>query len=108
MTTELPKYSIGTQGFNTKKEILAYAQECVGPRDHKYQITGEKRDWLFALIQHHPDYKFKTQGRPLEELELWVDWCQDAAYPSWGLMLYHSPSGLRLDDVSFRTAINAI
>ena len=102
------KYTIHDQQFKTKAAIKKYCSDIVGTRDHKYQLSEEASAFFFALLKHHPDWKVKTQRRSDDELELWVDWCYNAQYPSWGLMIYHKESGLRLDDISWHTAIAAL
>jgi hypothetical protein len=102
------KYTIDGIPFKTKKAIKEYCSEIVGSRDHKYQLPAASQSFFFDLLKHHPDWKVKTQRRADDELELWVDWCYNAQYPTWGLMIYHKESGLRLDDISWHTAITAL
>ena len=106
--TKTPKYTVGGQYFKTKAELTKAVQKLTFPpiESHKKTYVGEERSFLLELLQHHPDWKLKTQGLPLERLAL--KWCYLHDWNSHGLALFDAETGLYLDDISFRFSITCL
>jgi hypothetical protein len=99
---------IAGESFATKDAVNKRCRELVGDLKIAHSLEDTAQVFLFDLLQHHPDWKVKTQRTPIDQLELTIDYCYNAAHPCFGLHIVHKPTGLKLDDISWKWATRSL
>ena len=91
---------IGGITFSTRKQLETHIRSIVNSVPNGKPLSEDNRDFMMAVLQHHPDFVEKVQGA----YAIVVD-KPDVEHPAQRCFWFHRTDGSRID-ISWHVALN--